>query len=140
MSEQSHTPESFGRYVCANEEMQRLREEVKRLRAERDEAQSLLASTTDLLNSWARDTYVQEAKSEASIKDVVTRLWNHQAAQWMQLRECKARASSARGLRDELLAALSKQPCTMPNVCMSGNYETMCSRCAAIAAAKETNR
>lgn len=40
------------------------------------EALSLLASATDLLNSWAREMGVQEAKTEADIKGVIDRLWS----------------------------------------------------------------
>jgi hypothetical protein len=41
-----------------------------------DDALSLLASTTDLLNSWARETQVKEAYNEWEIKEVVDRLWS----------------------------------------------------------------
>lgn len=41
-----------------------------------DEALSLLASATDLLNSWAREMAVKEAHDESDIKGVIDRLWN----------------------------------------------------------------
>lgn len=50
--------------------------EVVRLKAQRDESESLLASTTDLLNSWAREYEVHEAPNEKGIKGVVNRLWD----------------------------------------------------------------
>jgi hypothetical protein len=40
-----------------------------------DEAPSLLASATDLLNSWAREMAVKEAHDESDIKGVIDRLW-----------------------------------------------------------------
>lgn len=40
------------------------------------EALSLLASATDLLNSWAREMAVKEAHDESDIKGVIDRLWN----------------------------------------------------------------
>lgn len=42
---------------------------------ERDKAESLLASATDLLNSWARETGVMQADSPSEIKAVIDRLW-----------------------------------------------------------------
>ena len=41
-----------------------------------DDALSLLASATDLLNSWAREMQVREAYNEWEIKEVVDRLWS----------------------------------------------------------------
>ena len=41
----------------------------------RDDSASLLASATDLLNSWARDISVTEARNESEIKLVIDRLW-----------------------------------------------------------------
>lgn len=41
-----------------------------------DENASLLASATDLLNSWAREMHVQEAYNEQDIKGVIDRLWS----------------------------------------------------------------
>src|ERR1019366_1668339 len=41
-----------------------------------DERASLLASATDLLNSWAREMGVHEAQTEADIKPVIDRLWS----------------------------------------------------------------
>ena len=41
-----------------------------------DDALSLLATTTDLLNSWAREMHVREAYNEWEIKEVVDRLWS----------------------------------------------------------------
>ena len=40
------------------------------------ERTSLLASATDLLNSWAREMAVKEAHDEKDIKGVIDRLWN----------------------------------------------------------------
>lgn len=39
-------------------------------------ARSLLASATDLLNSWAREMAVKEAHDESDIKGVIDRLWS----------------------------------------------------------------
>lgn len=39
------------------------------------EAEGLLASATDLLNMWARESGVLEAGTEADIKGVIDRLW-----------------------------------------------------------------
>jgi hypothetical protein len=41
-----------------------------------NDALSLLASATDLLNSWAREMGVQEARTENDIKGVINRLWD----------------------------------------------------------------
>lgn len=41
-----------------------------------DDRDSLLASATDLLNSWAREMAVKEAHDESEIKEVIDRLWN----------------------------------------------------------------
>lgn len=41
-----------------------------------NDALSLLASATDLLNSWAREMGVQEARTEDDIKGVINRLWD----------------------------------------------------------------
>ena len=43
------------------------------------EAESLLASATDLLNSWAREFSVKEAHNESEIKQVINRLWEASA-------------------------------------------------------------
>ena len=43
---------------------------------EKNDALSLLASATDLLNSWAREMSVREAYNEQDIKGVVDRLWS----------------------------------------------------------------
>jgi len=43
---------------------------------ERHDADSLLASATDLLNSWAREMSVAEARDEKDIKGVIDRLWS----------------------------------------------------------------
>ena len=43
---------------------------------ERDEAESLLASATDLLNSWAREMQVEQAHDEKDIRGVIDRLWS----------------------------------------------------------------
>jgi hypothetical protein len=43
---------------------------------EQENALSLLASATDLLNSWAREMAVKEAHDESDIKGVIDRLWN----------------------------------------------------------------
>ena len=40
------------------------------------ERTGLLASATDLLNSWAREIAVKEAYDELDIKGVIDRLWN----------------------------------------------------------------
>lgn len=44
------------------------------------ESASLLASSTDLLNSWARESYVPEASNESEIKALINRLWDAHAA------------------------------------------------------------
>jgi hypothetical protein len=41
------------------------------------EARSLLASATDSLNTWARESGVSEAVNEKSIHEVIDRLWSH---------------------------------------------------------------
>ena len=40
------------------------------------ERTGLLASATDLLNSWAREMSIQEAHDELDIKGVIDRLWS----------------------------------------------------------------
>lgn len=49
---------------------------ICRLTEQRDTAESLLTRATDLLNTWARESGVQEAASPSEIKDVVDRLWS----------------------------------------------------------------
>ena len=61
------------------------REALEQLRAafqakrERDEARSLLASATDLLNTQARERGVVESKTEADIQALIGRLWDYWA-------------------------------------------------------------
>lgn len=50
-----------------------------------DDAESLLASATDLLNTWAREYGVVEARNEREIKFVISRLWDQVA--WRLYRE-----------------------------------------------------
>jgi hypothetical protein len=52
---------------------------------EKNEALSLLASTTDLLNSWAREMQIVEAYDEKDIKNVVDRLWSNLSARLFRL-------------------------------------------------------
>src|SRR5271170_7924613 len=52
---------------------------------EKNDALSLLASATDFLNSWARETHVTEARTEADIKAVVNRLWSSISARLSRL-------------------------------------------------------
>ncbi len=43
---------------------------------ERDEARSMLASCTDLANSWAREHSVPEARDERTLQQLIAGLWN----------------------------------------------------------------
>lgn len=45
-----------------------------------DEAQSLLAAATDLLNSWARERSIREACCEKEILKLINRLWDYDSA------------------------------------------------------------
>jgi hypothetical protein len=70
-----------------------------------DDAESLLASATDMLNTWAREMSVLEARDEKDIKGVIDRLWNE-----LSSRLHKAPASTpAEPLSPELIARLAKQ-------------------------------
>jgi hypothetical protein len=50
---------------------------LERVTRERDEALAALASATDLANTWARESGVDEAKNERSLPHVIDRLWSH---------------------------------------------------------------
>lgn len=71
------------------------------LRDERDEANSTLASATDLLNSWAREMQVPEAYNESDIKGVIERLWsNVSQLLFGEAAALRARAAGTEGLRE----------------------------------------
>ena len=59
-------------------------EKVEELKRERDDAQGLLASATDLANSWARETGVFEAHDEKDIRGVIDRLWAKTSASFYE--------------------------------------------------------
>jgi hypothetical protein len=46
-----------------------------------ERAEMFLASATDLLNSWARESGVKEAESPEEICGVIDRLWSHTSTQ-----------------------------------------------------------
>lgn len=51
-----------------------------------DKAQGILASTGDLLNSWARESGVQEAKNDLGVHALADRLWSSSSLEWDSLR------------------------------------------------------
>lgn len=50
------------------------------LRKQLDAAQEILASTTDLANSWAREYGVPEAATESELHKLIDRLWANQSS------------------------------------------------------------
>jgi|SRR3990172_2790663 len=71
----------------------------------------LLASATDLLNSWARETGVQEARSESDIKGVIDRLWSHLSTRLhrLQAEQTSAVQSARRAGREEMQTYIANQ-------------------------------
>lgn len=65
------------RYDLTNPEasVQPLADGLERVAKELYKAESLLASTTDLANTWAREVGVVEAYNERELKALVDRLW-----------------------------------------------------------------
>lgn len=52
-----------------------------------DRAMAVLASTTDLANSWAREIGVMEANNEYELKEVVDRIWSRASSRFLQERQ-----------------------------------------------------
>src|SRR5579883_2855413 len=89
-----------------------LEEQLEQAQRERGETESLLASTTDLLNSWARESGVTETYSEKGIKVLANDLWSCYSTQRQKRIEAeyerdqlRARAERA----EELLSAYRRQ-------------------------------
>ena len=80
-----------------------------------DDAASLLASATDLLNTWARESGVTEARNESEIKQVIDRLWSDTSSEQSCLISALhvARGRMAHFTLDESIqvdAALGRKP------------------------------
>lgn len=72
------------------------------LSAEKWEQGSLLASTTDLLNTWARESNVTEAQNEKGIRDLADRLWSKLSGELCaQRRQIEALSAEVAGLRKD---------------------------------------
>lgn len=52
-----------------------------------DRAMGVLASTTDLANSWAREIGVMEANNEYELKEVVDRIWSRTSSRFLEERQ-----------------------------------------------------
>ena len=63
-------------WFLLRQHFEQFEERLQNSDAAKNEALSLLASSTDLLNSWAREMGVLEARNEAGIKGVINRLWS----------------------------------------------------------------
>jgi len=72
-------PKQEGRIGAASTKLELLAE-IARLRAQleaQSDAEGMLASCTDLANSWARESGVAEAERESDLKALIDRLWSH---------------------------------------------------------------
>ena len=70
----THTGDYLGASICS------------RCQAEIDELESREASVADKLNSWARETGVEEARTPADCRELVDRLWSRLSAEINHLR------------------------------------------------------
>lgn len=98
----AHAAEKIADLTAKLGEAERQRETI---RANMHDAEGLLASATDLLNSWAREHSVTEARCEENIKQVINGLWDrtmeyHQRATTAEtaLREMREAAAEYRKL------------------------------------------
>ena|SRR5689334_16067110 len=78
----------------------------RKFQQERDDAESLLASATDLLNSWAREWGVVETFNEQGIKVLINELWDKAANIRLKRDELQQRAQDVRRLVEAARAML----------------------------------
>lgn len=94
----TYVGEYRGRLIAHNDELQRQLtsavEAKERAERERDEAESLLASATDLLNTCARENYAVQADRPTGIKFVINNIWG--ALSGFRAERDTARAESQR--------------------------------------------
>ena len=63
--------------VVSGEELRASLARAEKAERERDEAQLAIASATDLVNTWCRETSIEEATRPADCKAAIERLWMH---------------------------------------------------------------
>ncbi len=59
-----------------------------------EQAESHLASATDLANSWARETSVAEARDGSGLRDLIDRLWGSLSQRYFEMRDRAKRAEA----------------------------------------------
>lgn len=87
-----------GHFTCTVCRIAELEKERDAQRDAKHEAESQLASVTDLLNSWARESYVTEARDERGIKSVINGLW-------MAFAQMRIERDASVARRDEILVS-----------------------------------
>ena len=63
--------------VASMDELHAALARAEKAERERDEAQLAIASATDLVNTWCRETSIEEATRPADCKAAIERLWMH---------------------------------------------------------------
>lgn len=97
--------------VAMHEALPALLASHEALSAEKWEQGSLLASTTDLLNTWARESNVTEAQNEKGIRDLADRLWSKLSGELCgQRRQIEALSAEVAGLRAWKESAIAVMP------------------------------
>lgn len=101
-------------------------------RERKHDALSQLASLADLLNTWARECGVQEARNESAIKFVINGLWSDASDTTRRLTETRAERDAALKLVGELREALTAAKnelflaFTQNFNCLNGSAEQTC--------------
>lgn len=75
-----------------------LERQLAAAKAARHEAESILASATDLANSWARDSGIAEAPMPRRIKEVIDDLWGYWSTRWNAEKAAREKAERAANL------------------------------------------
>ncbi len=107
---------------CLRAEVNGLDAEIARLKSRNDTAETVLASATDLGNSWAREACVMEARTTYEIGSLIDRLWACISRDHNKLREERDRlAEEIAGMRGERLAAY-RRDCEAYDLLRIENY------------------
>lgn len=85
------------------------RSRAEKAEADKHDAQSQLASATDLANSWARESHVREARDESDLRGVIDRLWSRMSVELSKGREAVAMIAQVHRYAIELFAVLAPQ-------------------------------
>lgn len=103
-----HLPENSSPHINWNRRVKEVSQaEVERLTKERDDARDVLASSTDLANTWARESSVAEADSMFDLQQLIDRLWARNSELIHGRREAaESRIAALEQERGELAAAL----------------------------------